>query len=83
MTADRFEQFWHGAATPIGGLPGFGQDSYINYFWQQCPDIEKLLPQIESVYTGLYRSVVKEQAAKAGSTKAAANTVKTTKGASR
>ena len=83
MTADRFEQFWHGAATPIGGLPGFGQDSYINYFWQQCPDIEKLLPQIESVYTGLYRRVVKEQAAKAGSTKAAANTVKTTKGASR
>jgi exodeoxyribonuclease V gamma subunit len=62
MTQDRFEQFWLGAETQIGGLPGFGQDAYINYFWPQCPDVEVVLAQIESVYQGLYSSVVKDKA---------------------
>lgn len=70
MTEDKFEQFWYGAADQIGGLPGFGQDSYISYFWPQCPAIEIVLPPIEAVYQGLYRRIVKEKPAKAPSTQA-------------
>ena len=61
MTQESFEQFWLGAATQIGGLPGFGQDAYINYFWPECPDVEVVLAQIESVYQGLYSCVVKDK----------------------
>jgi len=83
MTQDRLDEFWQGSAMQIGALPGFGQDVYIHYFWPQCPDIDIFKPQIESVYQGLYRSVVKENASKASASKASQNTVKTTKGASR
>lgn len=60
MNEERFEQFWYGAAMQIGGLPGFGQDLYINYFWQQCPVVDSVISDIESVYTGLYTSVIKD-----------------------
>jgi len=78
MTQERFDQFWQGSDMPIGTIPGFGQDAYIHYFWSQCPNIDTLLPQVESVYQGLYRSVVKEKASKAS-----AKTMKTSKGESR
>ena len=61
MTEERFEQFWYGTATQIGGLPGFGQDLYINYFWPECPAIEPMLSDIESLYSGLYATVIKEK----------------------
>ena len=60
MNEERFEQFWYGAAMQIGGLPGFGQDLYINYFWQQCPVVDSVISDIESVYTGLYTRVIKD-----------------------
>ncbi len=75
MTPERFDQFWLGSAMPIGAIPGFGTDSYIHYFWPQCPNIETLLPQIESVYQGVYSRVLKE--------KTSTNAVKATKGTSR
>lgn len=73
MTEDRFETFWCGVAAQIGGQPGFGQDSYIRYFWPYCPTIETVVPQVESVYQGLYSCILKVNASKS----------KTTKGASR
>ncbi|MBL4900796.1 MAG: hypothetical protein JKX76_14385, partial [Colwellia sp.] len=56
--------------------PGFGQDPYIHYFWSQCPDLETLLPQLESVYEGLYNSVVKYKPSKATSSKTNISTKK-------
>lgn len=61
MTQDSLEQFWQGSAMTIGAMPGFGSDSYIHYFWPQCPDIDNLVPQVESVYQGLYSRVLKEK----------------------
>jgi exodeoxyribonuclease V gamma subunit len=85
MTQERFDQFWQGSSMPTGAIPGFGADAYIHYFWPQCPDIEPLLPKIESVYQGLYRRVLKEKVVKEKVSKANAikSTVTTTKGASR
>lgn len=83
ITQERFDEFWQGKEGPVGALPGFGKDTYIHYFWQQCPDVDTLLPQIESVYQGLYRRVLKEKVVKEKVSKASANTVKTTKGTSR
>jgi hypothetical protein len=85
LTQERFDQFWQGSSMPTGAIPGFGADAYIHYFWPQCPDIEPLLPKIESVYQGLYRRVLKEKVVKEKVSKANAikSTVTTTKGASR
>ena len=85
MTPEHFDLFWQDSAMPSGAIPGFGSDVYIHYFWPQCPDIDTLLPEIESVYQGLYRRVLKEKVVKnkASTAKASQSTVKTTKGASR
>ncbi len=74
MTQERFEQFWQGQ----NAFQGFGEDAYIHYFWPKCPNIETLLPQIESVYQGLYRSVIPQSVKKER-----VNKVTTTKGVSR
>ncbi|MFT7009565.1 MAG: exodeoxyribonuclease V gamma subunit [Colwellia sp.] len=79
LTQERFDQFWQGSSMPTGSIPGFGADAYIHYFWPHYPDIDTLLPQIESVYQGLYRRVVKE---KTSASNAIKSKVKTTKGAS-
>jgi exodeoxyribonuclease V gamma subunit len=75
LTQEGFEKFWQDSPMPTGTIPGFGSDAYIHYFWPQCPDIDSLAPEIESVYQGLYRCVIKEKSNK--------NTVKVTPGASR
>ncbi|MBL4940283.1 MAG: exodeoxyribonuclease V subunit gamma [Colwellia sp.] len=60
MTQARFEQFWFGSSMAgKDAIKGFGEDPYIHYFWQQCPDIFKYLPQLNAVYQGLYQSVQK------------------------
>jgi len=64
LTQERFEQFWQDAAMPTATIPGFGSDAYIHYFWPQCPEVDNLLPKIELVYQGLYRSVLKQKAVK-------------------
>lgn len=64
LTQERFDLFWQDSAMPTGAIPGFGTDVYIHYFWPQCPDIDTLLPQIESVYQGLYSHVLKEKVLK-------------------
>jgi exodeoxyribonuclease V gamma subunit len=64
MTQERFDLYWQDSAMPTGAVPGFGTDAYIKYFWPRCPDIDALLPQIESVYQGLYRRVLKEKVSK-------------------
>jgi exodeoxyribonuclease V gamma subunit len=69
FTQERFEQFWQDAAMPTGNIPGFGSDAYIHYFWPQCPEVDNLLPKIESVYQGLYRNVLKFKAVKEKVTK--------------
>jgi len=55
MTEERFELFWQGADS----TRGFGEDPYINYFWQQCPDISTYLPSLKAVYQGLYQNIQK------------------------
>lgn len=75
LTQEGFEKFWQDSPMPTGTLPGFGSDAYIHYFWPQCPDIDSLSADIESVYQGLYRCVSKGKAGK--------NTVKSTNGAGR
>ena len=47
MTQERFEQLWHGNESSYG----FGQDPYIHYFWQQCPEIEDNIEAIENTPT--------------------------------
>ena len=79
MTQDSLEQFWQGSAMTIGAMPGFGSDSYIHYFWPQCPDIDNLVPQVESVYQGLYSRVLKEKVLKE---KTSGKPIKKTKGVS-
>lgn len=75
LTQEDFEKFWQDSVMPTGAIPGFGSDAYIHYFWPQCLQVETLVPQIESVYQGLYRCVLKEKASKGA--------VKATNGASR
>ena len=55
MTQERFEQFWQGNDS----AKGFGEDAYIHYFWQHCPDIFTYLPQLKTVYQSLYQHLVK------------------------
>jgi exodeoxyribonuclease V gamma subunit len=71
MTEERFETFWCGAAAQLGGQPGFGQDSYIHYFWPFLPVIDTVAPQVESIYQGLYSHIVKVNASKSKSSKGA------------
>ena len=60
LTQERFEQFWLGSAMQgKDTASGFGEDAYIHYFWQQCPNIATYLPQLKSVYKGLYQSIQK------------------------
>jgi len=39
----------------------FGQDPYLHYFWQQCPDISNHEEQISEVYQSLYQSLQKQK----------------------
>ena len=60
LTQERFEQYWLGSTMQgKDSANGFGEDAYIHYFWQQCPDILTYLPQLKSVYQGLYQSIQK------------------------
>jgi len=81
MTQGSFELFWQDSDMPSGAIPGFGTNAYIHFFWPQCPDIETVIPQIESVYQGLYRRVVKEGSSKLSASKASQGRIKTVKGA--
>jgi len=56
MTQEKFELFWHGTDS----TRGFSDDTYIRYFWQQCPDVLTYLPQLRSVYNSLYQHVKKD-----------------------
>ena len=60
MTQERFEQLWHGNESSYG----FGQDPYIHYFWQQCPEIEDNIEAIENTYKNMYQLVKKLSGAK-------------------
>ena len=75
LTQEGFEKFWQDSPMPTGTIPGFGSDAYIHYFWPQCPDIDNIVLEIESVYQGLYRCVSKVKPGK--------NTVKASNGVSR
>ncbi len=60
ITQDRFEKFWQGSAMQGDDtVKGFGEDAYINYFWPKLPDIFTYLPQLKTVYQGLYQHVKK------------------------
>jgi len=58
MTQERFELFWNGTDSTRGA----GDDPYIHYFWQQCPDIFTYLPRLKSVYQSLYQHLNKGKA---------------------
>lgn len=55
-----FEKLWHGNESSYG----LGQDPYINYFWQQCPDIEDHREAIEKLYRNMYGLIQKLNGAK-------------------
>ncbi|GLX80455.1 RecBCD enzyme subunit RecC [Thalassotalea insulae] len=49
----QFEQFWHEDYYATA----FGDDPYIRYFWQQCPNLSDILPALEQVYQGMFANV--------------------------
>ena len=54
MTQARLETFWQDRFS----------DEYIQYFWQQCPEVNMVVPAIEHLYTVLYQVIEKVKAAK-------------------
>ena len=60
LTSRKFDQqvldkFWFDA----NSFNPFGLDPYIQYFWQQCPSIEDIEPELMQIYQPLYQSVDK------------------------
>ncbi|WP_206485699.1 exodeoxyribonuclease V subunit gamma [Thalassotalea sp. G2M2-11] len=49
-----FEQFWYDDYYGVA----FGDDPYIRYFWQQCPELETILPPLQQVYQTLFTDVL-------------------------
>ena len=62
MTQERFELFWYGTDS----TRGIGDDPYIHYFWQQCPDASTYLPELRAVYTSLYQHIEKSNSKEKG-----------------
>ena len=47
-----FEHYWNDA----NAFMPLGSDPYIHYFWHECPDIELLKPELESLYAEWFTS---------------------------
>jgi hypothetical protein len=50
-----FEKYW----SDENAMMPFGQDPYLHYFWQHCPDFSHHEDKINEVYQSLYQSLQK------------------------
>lgn len=48
-----FEKTW----SDDNQFPPLGSDPYIQYFWPKCPNIDDILPLVETVYAPLFEAV--------------------------
>ena len=55
-----FEKLWHDP----NAMFALGDDSYMNYFWQECPDFSEYLPQLADIYLPMYQALQKVRTAK-------------------
>ena len=62
----QFEQFWFDS----NSFQAFGDDAYVQYFWPQCPDYQKISPRLLALYQPMFdalqsvKATVKGQGAK-------------------
>ncbi|WP_286232496.1 exodeoxyribonuclease V subunit gamma [Thalassotalea sediminis] len=55
--ATQLEKLWQGD----GNSGGIGQDPYIHYFWQQCPDFHEFTQPLMHVYDDIFTRFTKEK----------------------
>ena len=55
-----FEKLWQDPNTMFA----LGNDSYMNYFWPECPDFSEHLPQLADIYLPMYQALEKVKTAK-------------------
>lgn len=56
LSQEKFTSIWQGNHL----TPGLGEDEYIHYFWQNCPDISLFEEDLSAVYQAMYQQVSKE-----------------------
>jgi exodeoxyribonuclease V gamma subunit len=46
----QFEQFW----SDSNSFQAFGDEAYVQYFWPQCPDYQKISPRLLALYQPMF-----------------------------